>query len=65
MMNNLKRLFSLALSIVMILSLSAPAFAQETDGTIYSAVVCFAEEADTQQLCDELEALPGIRVRWY
>lgn len=64
MMNNLKRLFSLALSIVMILSLSAPAFAQETDGTIYSAVVCFAEEADTQQLCDELEALPGIRVRW-
>ena len=63
-MNNLKKLFSLAMSIVLILSLSLPALAQETDGTIYSAVVCFAEEADTQQLCEKMEALPGVRVRW-
>ena len=63
-MNNLKKLFSLALSIVMILSLSPPALAQEVDGEVYSAVVCFADGADTQRLCEELGRLPGVRVRW-
>lgn len=63
-MNNLKKLFSLALSLVMILSLASPALAQEVDAAVYSAVVRFADDADAQQLCEELEGLPGVRVRW-
>lgn len=63
-MNNLKKLFSLILAIVLMLSISASALAQEIDGEIYSAVVRFAPGTDARELCDALEELPGVRVRW-
>ena len=63
-MKNVKKVLSLFLSIVMLLSLSAPAFAQETENVTGSAVVLFEDGADADRLCAELEALPGIRVRW-
>lgn len=63
-MKNGKKLLSLFLSLVLLLSLSATGFAVEEDGNIYSAVVRFAPDADANALCDELEALPGIRVKW-
>ena len=66
-MKNAKRLFSLLLCAVLLLSLAAPALAQEENAAstaLHSAVVRFEDGADAQTLCDALEALPGIRVRW-
>lgn len=63
-MNNLKKLVALVLSVVLLLSLSSTALAQEGDGAQYCAVVRFAPEADAQELCEALEELPGVRVRW-
>ncbi len=63
-MNNLKKLFSLILSVTLILSLSATAMARDTDSTLCSAVVRFAPGTDAQALSDALEELPGVRVRW-
>ncbi len=58
------KLLSLMLSLAMLLTLSAPALAAEGDGEIYSAVVRFASDADADALCDALEGLPGVRIRW-
>ena len=63
-MKRINKLLSLFLSFVLVLSLSAPASAGETDGSIYSAVVLFEEAADADALCAGLEALPGVSVRW-
>ena len=66
-MKNAKKLLSLILALALLLSIAPAALAQEDeipDGTIYSAVVCFEADADAEKLCAELEALPGIRVRW-
>lgn len=66
-MNNAKRLFSLMISLCLLLSLAAPAMAQESpsvDLERYSAVVRFEEGADADALCEALEELPGINIRW-
>lgn len=63
-MKNGKKLLSLFLSFVLLLTLSAPAAAVGQDGEIHSAVVRFAPDADADALCEALEALPGVRVRW-
>lgn len=66
-MKNAKRLFSLLICFALLLSLAAPALAQEeytVDTAVYSAVVRFEEGADADALCDVLEKLPGVRVRW-
>lgn len=63
-MKNGKKLLSLLLSFVMLLTLSAPALAVTGDSEIYSAVVRFADDADAEALCGALEALPGVCVRW-
>lgn len=64
-MKNAKRLFSLVIVCMLLLSLVPPAQAQEEyDAAVYSAVVRFENGADADALCEELEDLPGIRVRW-
>lgn len=66
-MKNATRLLSLFLSLVLLLSFACPTLAQEKeewDSEVYSAVVCFEDGADAGKLCEELEALPGIKVRW-
>ena len=63
-MNNLRKLFSLILACSLILSMSVTALAQEADGEHYSAVVRFAPDADAQVMCDTLEELPGVSIRW-
>ena len=63
-MNNLKKFLSLILAFALILSLSATVLAQEGDGEVYSAVVRFSPGTDTDAMCDALEKLPGVRVRW-
>lgn len=57
-----KKLISLALTAVMLLSLAAPVSAAET--AVCSAIVTFAEGADADAVCAALEALPGVTVRW-
>lgn len=63
-MKNGKKLLSLFLSFLLLLTLSAPALAVEQNGEICSAVVRFAPDADEDALCEALEELPGVRVRW-
>ena len=58
------KLLSLLLSLALLMTLSAPALAAGGDGEIYSAVVRFEDGADADTLCDALEELPGVRVRW-
>lgn len=63
-MNNLRKLFSLLLAFALVLSMSVTALARETDGELYSAVVRFDPGADVQEMCDALEELPGVSIRW-
>lgn len=64
-MRNRKKLVSLILTAVMILSLAVPAFANGgTEETVYSAVVRFEDHMDADDVCRELEQIPGVNVRW-
>ncbi len=64
-MKNMARLLSLALSLLLALQFAAPAAALEVwDMAIYSAVVRFEDGANVDELCTELEKLPGVSVRW-
>lgn len=56
------KLLPLILAFSMLLSLAAPAAAAEAEKR--GAIVRFEDGADVDALCEELEKLPGISVRW-
>lgn len=58
-----KRTVSLLLALCMMLSFAAPAFAAGAEEK-RCAVVRFEDGADADALCDRLETLPGVSVRW-
>lgn len=55
-----KTWISLVITVALLLSLAAPAFAAED----YCAIVTFAEGADTEAVCAALEESAGVRIRW-
>lgn len=62
-MKNGKKLMCMVLTLCMMISLAAPAFAAGVEEKL-CAVVRFEDGADVNKLCGELESLPGVSVKW-
>lgn len=63
-MKNAKRVLALMLAFVLALTLVPPVPAEAIDTTVYRALVRFEDGADEDALCQMLERLPGVSIRW-